>query len=100
MVNRPDYVAWAGEQLQESIVRYHLDHRLIVSAREIVWKNVQRLIDETDKLMNSAVKGPMNKDDIERKMKELRAFTKAQAELSATAGSFEFSSSDNASGVT
>lgn len=80
-----DEESWEYQRATESIRKYHLDFHLIVQAREIIWKEVQRLITQTDNWIKDDITGPMVKKDIEENMKRLRTMTKPKAILSATA---------------
>ncbi len=77
--------SWEHLRAKESIKRYHLDYRLIVEAREKIWKEVQNLIHQTDSWLNSEVEGPMIRGDIERNMRKLRKMVRKDAVLSSAA---------------
>lgn len=80
-----DKNTWEYKRAKESIRRYHLDYRLIVQERERIWKEVQKLIYQTENWLNAPIKSPIVNIDIENNMKKLRKMTRKEAVLSSTA---------------
>ena len=73
------------ESAKLCIELYHLHYKLIVGKREAIWKQVERLNNEIQNLLDPNKQNPLIKEQIESKMRELRKLKSPKSELSATA---------------
>lgn len=75
---------WAYQRAEVSIRFYHLDYSEIVKAREQLWKETERLINETENLMQdeTAKTSGTIKNAIKANQKRLRTLSSQRAELS------------------